>query len=83
MHPTIAWRGTRTAHQVDPRADAHLLTRLHHLQRLVEQHFARESIIYDLDHAICERKASPSRVLLHADSASEGQLNDYASSKRI
>ncbi len=73
----------RTAHQVDPGADAHLLAGLHHLQGLVEEHLARQGLVNDLDDAVCQREASPRGVLLHADAAAEGQLDDDASPQRV
>lgn len=51
--------GVGTAHQIDPRADAHLLTLLHHLESLVKEYFAGEGVVYDFDVAVCEGEAPP------------------------
>lgn len=73
----------RTAHQVNPRADAHLLARLHHLEGLVQQHLAGKSVVNDFDNSVRQGEAPPGRVLLHADAAAEGQLENNASAKSI
>lgn len=73
----------RTAHQINPGANAHLLARLHHLQRLVQQDFSRQGIIDHLDYPIGQGKAPPGGVFLHAYPAAEGQLDDDASSQRV
>lgn len=72
-----------TAHQVNPRADAHLFARFHHLQCLVQQDFASKCVVYNFDNPVCQRKSSPRGVLLHAHTTSESQLDDNTSSKRI
>lgn len=72
-----------TAHQVNPRADAHLLARLHHLQGLVEQYFAGESVVDDFDDAVGERETPPGGVFLHADAATEGKLEYDAPAKGV
>ena len=73
----------RTTHQVDPGADAHLLAGLHHLQCLVKQHFAGKGVVDDFDHSVCKGKPPPRGVFLHADTATEGELKDDATTKRI
>lgn len=72
-----------TAHQIDPRADAHLLTRLHHLQRLVQQYFSGEGVVNDLDQSIRKREPSSSRIVLHAYSTTKRQLNHDATTEGV
>lgn len=73
----------RTAHEVDPRAHAHLLRRLHHLERFVQEHLAGQGVVDDFDVAVREREPPPIRILCHAHATSEGQLEHYAASQRI
>lgn len=46
----------RTAHEINPRADAHSLTRLHHLQCFIEQHLPSEGIVNDFDDSVRQGK---------------------------
>lgn len=73
----------RTAHQVDPRADAHLFALLHHLQSFVEQHFSSKRVVYDFDVAVGRRESSSRGVFFHADSAPERKFEDDAASKSV
>lgn len=76
-------RGKVTAHEVNPRADAHLLALLHHLEGLVKEYFAGEGVVYDFDVAVGEGEAPPRGVFFHADAATEGQLEDDAASQGV
>lgn len=67
-----------TAHEINPRAHTHLFACFHHFQGFVEEDLAGQGVIDDLDDAVCEREASSGGVLLHADTAAEGQFDDYA-----
>lgn len=72
-----------TAQQINPRADAHLLTGLHHFQGLVEKNLASQRVVDDLDDAVCQGK-SPSRgVFLHADPPTEGKFEDDAAAEGV
>lgn len=81
--PTVRIMLLLTAHQIDPGANAHLLARLHHLERLVEQDFASKSIVDDFNNTIGKREAPPRGVLLHADAAAEGQFYNDAATQGI
>jgi hypothetical protein len=72
-----------TTHEVYPRAHAHLLAALHHLECLIEQDLARQRIVNDLDYPVGQREASSVGVLLHADSSAESQFDDDTASKSI
>jgi hypothetical protein len=72
-----------TAHQVDPRAHAHLLARLHHLECLVQQDLTGQSVVNHLDYAVCEREPPARRVFLHAYSAAESEFDDDAAAERV
>jgi hypothetical protein len=76
-------RGGHTAHEVNPGAYAHLLARLHQLQCLVQKHLAGQTIIDNLDQPVGQGEAPPGSILLHADAATEGQLDDDAPAERI
>lgn len=75
--------GSFTAHQVNPRADTHLLTLLHHLQCLIEQDLARQGVVNNFDDAVREGEASSRGILLHADATAECEFDDDASSQSI
>lgn len=72
-----------TAHEVDPRADAHLFALLHHLERLIEEDLASESVVYDFDIAVGRGKAPPGSVFFHANTAAKGQLEDDAAPEGV
>jgi hypothetical protein len=76
-------RGDNTAHQIDPRMDAHFLTGLHQLECLIEQHLSGEGIIDDFDQSVLKRESSSSGVLFHANTPSESQFKHNAPSQRI
>ena len=76
-------RGKCTTHEVYPRAHAHLLAALHHLECLVKQNLARQRVVNDLDNSVGEREASSIGVLLHADSSTESQFDNDTASESI
>ena len=72
-----------TTHQINPSTNTHLLTALHHLQRLIQQHLPRQCIIHNLNHPIRQWKPPPRTVLLHANPAPKRQLQHNAPAQRI
>ena len=73
----------RTAHQVNPRADAHLFAALHHLERLVEQDLAGERVVDDFDDAVRQGQPPSLRIPLHAYPAAEGEFDDDAPAQGV
>jgi hypothetical protein len=76
-------QGICTTHEVYPRAYAHLLAALHHFECLVEQDFARQRVVNDLDNSVGERETSSVGILLHADSSAESQFDNDTASESI
>ena len=72
-----------TAHEINPRAHTHLLACFHHFEGFVEEYFAGQGVIDDLDDAVGKGEPSSGGVLLHADTTAEGQFDDYAASQSI
>jgi len=73
----------RTTHEIYPRADAHLLARLHHLQSFIQQHFPSQGIVNDFNYSVGKGKPSSGGVLLHAHTTSECQLDDYTAPESV
>lgn len=76
-------RSSITTHKVYPRADAHLLAALHHLECLVKQNLAGQRVVNNLDNSIGQGEPSSVGILLHADSSTESQFNDDTASESI
>jgi len=72
-----------TAHEINPRADAHLLAGFHHFEGFIQEDLAGQGVVDHLDDAVGEGESPSGGVLLHADSAAEGELDDDAAAERV
>ena len=68
----------RAGKKVNPRVDRHALRLLcfHHAERLVEDGFARLTVVDDFNQTIGEGKSTTIRVLVNGDTPPEGEFDE-------